>query len=226
LSAFEPLRQHLAGFTAHFAAWIAQQGNQQPNVLVKELAAGYASSVKGYQEKLRAAIGSQSSTGRIIMNWAVLVTVYRFLQRFLESKDADNAPPFWQDTIVETARAVRQERASELFLDVLGQLLANGQVMLASDLRNPEEPRPGCVMVGCRTEQYIYLMPDLVYREVNRVQPLKFTVASIGAQLRDEGWLIPSEEDNHLAMRVRLRGIRTRMWRLKAQVLAVPNEAP
>jgi hypothetical protein len=226
LLAFEPFRQHLSGFAAHFAAWIAQQANTQASSLLKELSNGYASSVKGYQEKLSAAIGNRANTGRIIMNWAVLVTVYRLLRRFLEERNSDEVLPSWQDALVETARAVRQERASELFLDVLGQLLANGQVMLASDPRNPEEPRPGCVMVGCHAGQYIYLMPDLAYREVNRVQPLKFTAAAIGAQLRDEGWLVPNEEDQHLAVRVRLRGIRTRMWRLKAQVLAAANEVP
>jgi hypothetical protein len=225
LSNFDPYRQHLSGITTHFAAWIAQQANTQASALLKELSNGYASSVRGYQEKLSATIGNQSSTGRIIMNWAVLVTTYRLLRRFLEGKGCEGVLPGWQDTIVETAKAVRQERASELFLDVLGQLLANGQVMLASDARNPEEPRPGCVMLGCRTEQYIYLMPDLAYREVSRVQPLKFTVSAIGAQLRDEGWLIPSEEDRHLTVQVRLRGIKTRMWRLKAQVLTTGNEA-
>jgi len=225
LSSFEPYRQHLSGFTTHFAAWIAQQANAQPSTFLKELSNGYASSVRGYQEKLSATIGNQSSTGRIILNWAVLVTVYRLLRRFLEAKGCDEVLPGWQDTIVETAKAVRQERASELFLDVLGQLLANGQVILAADPHNPEEPRPGCIIVGCRTEQYIYLMPDLVYREVSRVQPLKFTVGAIGAQLRDEGWLIPSEEDRHLTVQLRLRGSKTRMWRLKAQVLTTGNEA-
>jgi hypothetical protein len=223
LSDFEPFRQHLSGFTTHFSAWRAQQANTQNSVLLKELSNGYASSVRGYQDKLNAAIGNQASTGRTIMNWAVLVTVYRLLRRFLESKACDEVLPGWQDTIVETAKSVRQERASELFLDVLGQLLANGQVILASDPRNPEEPRPGCVMVGCRTEQYIYLMPDLAYREVSRVQPLRFTVSAIGAQLRDEGWLIPSDEDRHLTVQVRLRGIKLRMWRLKAQILSSGN---
>jgi hypothetical protein len=212
------LRQHLSGFTVEFATWIARQVEEGD--LVADIARRFAASVNGYRTKLVALGASQSNTGRIIQNWAVLVTVYQLLWRFLEEKEAADLLPGWQDVIVETARAVRQERASEVFLNNLGQLLASGEVMLAADMKQPEEPRPGVTLIGYRDARYIYLLPEVTYREVNRVQPLKFTVAAIGTQLREEGYLVPGNGDRHLAIQVRVRGNRVRVWRLKAEILS------
>jgi hypothetical protein len=121
--------------------------------------------------------------------------------------------------ILETAQTVRQERASEVFPNSLSQLLASGEVMLATDTKNPEEPRPGTTLVGYRDAQYIYLLPEVAYREANRVQSLRFTVTAIGSQLREDGCLITADGDPHLAVQVRIRGNRTRVWRLRADIL-------
>lgn len=102
-------------------------------------------------------------------------------------------------------------------MDTLGQLLASGQVMLAIDMRNPEEPRPGATIVGYLDGQHVYLLPEIAFREVNRGQPLKFTTAAIGAQLKEEGWLIPGA--NNLTVQRRVRGIATRFWQLRADFL-------
>lgn len=215
LAQAEALRDRLSGFTAHFAAWVASRADK--GTLPKDLAKGFETSVQGYRDKLNAAIGRRANTGRIIQNWAVLVTVYHLVRQFLMERDADDALPGWQDAIVETVRAVQDERAGQVFMDTLGQLLASGQVMLATDMRNPEEPRPGATIVGYLEGQHVYLLPEIAYREVNRGQPLKFTAAAIGAQLKEEGWLIPGA--NNLTVQRRVRGIATRFWQLRADFL-------
>jgi hypothetical protein len=215
LAQAEALRDHLSGFTAHFASWVAGQADS--GALTKELAKGFETSVQGYRDKLNAVIGRRANSGRMIQNWAVLVTVYRLIRQFLMERDADEALPGWQDAIVETVRAVQDERAGQVFMDTLGQLLASGQVMLAADMRNPEEPRPGATIVGYLDGQHVYLLPEIAYREVNRGQPLKFTTAAIGAQLKEEGWLIPGA--NNLTVQRRVRGIATRFWQLRADFL-------
>ncbi len=103
--------------------------------LVAGISRRFAANVEGYRKKLVALGGSQANTGRIIQNWAVLVTVYQLLRRFLAEQDAEELLPGWQDMILETAQTVRQERASEVFLNNLSQLLASGEVMLATDMK-------------------------------------------------------------------------------------------
>ncbi len=214
----DSLRQHLSGFTVALAVWLARQVEEGD--LVADIARRFAANVEGYRKKLVALSGSQANTGRIIQNWAVLVTVYQLLRRFLAEQDAEELLPGWEDMILETAQAVRQERASEVFLNNLGQLLASGEVMLATNMKQPEEPRPGVTLIGYRDARYIYLLPEVTYREVNRVQPLKFTVAAIGTQLREDGYLIPGNSSSHLTMQMRVRDNRVRLWRLKTEILA------
>jgi len=212
------LRQHLSSFTVEFAAWIARQVEDLD--LVGDIARRFAASAEGYRKKLAMLSGgSQANTGRIVQNWAVLVTVYQLLRKFLEEKEADEVLPGWQDVILETAQAVRQERASQVFLDLLGQLLAGGQAVLDNDMRNPREPAPGTTIIGYRDAQYLYLLPEISFREVNRVQPLRFTVAAIGTQLREEGVLVPGHSSSHLTVQMRVKDTRVRFWRLKAEIL-------
>ncbi len=184
LAQAETLRQYLSGFTAHFAAWVATRADA--GTLSKHLANGFEQSVQGYRANLKARMGQQANTGRMIQNWALLVTVYRLLGEFLESQQAEGILPGWQDAIVETVQAIQEERAGQVFIDTLGQLLASGQALLATDMRTPEAPRPGATIVGYLEGQFIYLLPDIAFREVNRGQPLKFTANAIGAQLKEE----------------------------------------
>ena len=213
----DPLRQHLPGFTVQFAAWIA--GQVEGGDLVNRLSREFALSVEGYRDKLRGAGITLANTGRVVQNWAVLVTVYRLLREFLIAVDADDVLPSWQDVIIETAQTVRQERASEVFLNALSQLLASGDVMLATDIRNPEDPRPGTTLVGYRDTQYVYLLPEVAFNVVNRMQPLRFTASAIGSQLREDGWLVTYKGDRHLAIQIKVRENRVRVWRLKAEIL-------
>lgn len=62
------------------------------------------------------------------------------LRQFMTELDCDNFLPSWQDSIVEMVKAVQQERAGQVFIDTLGQLLASGELMLARDMRESEEP--------------------------------------------------------------------------------------
>jgi hypothetical protein len=155
----------------------------------------------------------------LVGNWAVLVTVYQLLSRFINEIDGDYLLPHWQDSIVETVQIVREERASEVFLNVLGQLLASGEAMLAENRQNPVEPPPGTTIVGYRDEQFIHLLPEVAYRAVNKVHALKFPVGSIGSVLKEEGWLLTHDGGRNLTVRVRVRGNRVRVWRLRAEAL-------
>jgi hypothetical protein len=211
----DQLRKHLPGFTAQFAQWIA--GQAETNNLTATLSQGFASSTQGYQNKL-ASKGVQASTvGRLVQNWAVLVTTYRLLHAFLMERDADHVLPTWCDTIMDGAQAMREERAGLLFLDGLQQLLASGELMLANDMRQPEEARPGTTIVGYKDGQHALILPDVAYRAVVRIHPLKFNTAAIGAQLQEDDWLIPGT--NSLTVQRRVRGIPTRFWQLKADFI-------
>ena len=145
------------------------------------------------------------------------MTVYRLLREFLTELDADHVLPGWQDVIVETAQSVRQERASEVFLDLLGQLIAGGQAMLDDDMRNPREAGPSVTKLGYRDGEFVYLLPEITHKEVSKVQPLRFTTAAIGAQLKEDGVLLPGT--NSLTVQRRVKGNTTRFWRLKSEIL-------
>jgi hypothetical protein len=211
----EAVRDQLPVFTAKFIQWIAAQADG--GTLTKELASRFDSNVKGYRDNLTSKLGRQANAGRMVQNWAVLVTTYQMLRRFMAELGCDEALPSWQDSIVETVKAVQQERAGQVFIDTLGQLLASGELMLAKDMREPEEPRPGTTIVGYLDERYVYLLPDVAHRAILRVQSLKFNAPAIGTQLKEDGWLIPGT--SNLTVQRRIQGIPTRLWQLKADFL-------
>jgi hypothetical protein len=215
LTKLEAVRDQLPGFTAKFIRWIAARADE--GTLMKELASRFESNVKGYRDSLVSKLGRQANTGRMVQNWAVLVTTYQMLRQFMAELDCDEMLPSWQDSIVETVKAVQQERAGQVFIDTLGQLLASGELMLARDMQQPEEPRPGTTIAGYLDERYVYLLPDVAHRAVLRVQALKFNTPAIGAQLKEDGWLIPGT--NNLTVQRRIRGMPTRLWQLKADFL-------
>jgi hypothetical protein len=215
LAQAEAYRSALPGFTAHFAGWIAAQ--VEAGTLQSHLAREYELSVKGYRDKLTAQLGRQANTGRVIGNWATLITVYRLLRQFLEERDADDRLPAWQDSIVQTAKAVQEERAGQVFIDTLGQLLASGDVRLV-DLDCDEEVKPGAPIIGYQDRRFIYLLPEISLREVKPTQSLNFTTKSIGDQLREDGWLMPSSSDGRLTIQKRLLGNRAWVWCLKREM--------
>jgi hypothetical protein len=217
LGQMEALRHILPTFTSAFIQWLAPQADN--GTLQKVLAEGFATSVQGYRARLALEAGKQANTGRMIQNWAVLVTSWRLLARFLREQDADEGLPAWQDCLLETVKAVQGERAGQVFLRGLEQVIASGEAIL-TDLRNPDEPRPGVTIIGYRDERMVYLLPEVSYRAVERVTDLKFTVASIGSQLKEEGWLMPGGSENHLTAQIRVRGGRVRVWRLKTSTLS------
>jgi hypothetical protein len=222
LSAAEACRSALSGFTAHFARWIAVQ--VEAGTLQSYLAREYEAGVRDYRDKLTAKLGRQANTGRVIGNWAVLLTVYRLVRQFLEERGADEKLPAWQDSIEQTAKAVQEERAGQVFIDTLGQLLASGDVRLV-DLSSSEDVKPGVPIVGYLDQHYIYLLPEISLREVKPTQALNFTTKSIGDQLREDGWLIPSGTDGRLTIQKRLRGNRVWVWCLKREMLDGDTDA-
>ncbi|MBK9746021.1 MAG: DUF927 domain-containing protein [Chloroflexi bacterium] len=215
LALAEAYRSALPGFTAHFARWIAAR--VEAGTLQSHLAREYELSVKGYRDKLTAQLGRQANTGRVIGNWSTLITVYRLLRQFLAESDADDMLPAWQDSIVQTAKAVQEERAGQVFIDTLGQLLASGDVRLV-DLDNDEEIKPGAPIIGYQDRRYVYLLPEISLREVKPTQSLNFTTKSIGDQLREDGWLLPNPNDGRLTIQKRLRGNRAWVWCLKREM--------
>jgi len=84
-------------------------------------------------------------------------------------------------------------------------------------MRNPREYPPGVTVVGYRDEGFVYLLPDVALREVNRVQPMKFSATAIGMQLKEDGLLIPGP--NNLSTQKRVRGGRVRFWQLTCESL-------
>ena len=56
----------------------------------------------------------------------------------MREKNADDILPVWDDVAAESVTALREERASEVFLDNLGQLLGGGQVAIDDNMRKPE----------------------------------------------------------------------------------------
>jgi hypothetical protein len=210
----ETLRDSLPGFTAHFASWIARQLEGD---LIEEIANRFGQNLRGYNLQLSAKLGKNSHHDRAVKNWAVLVTVYQLLSKFLREMDEDYLLPAWQDVIVENVRALREERASEVFLDVLGQLLAGGQVVIDEDMQNPREYPSGVTVVGYKDDRYVYLLPEIAFKEVNKVQTIHFNTTAIGMQLKEDGLLIPSP--NNLSTQKRVRGGRVRFWQLTCESL-------
>jgi hypothetical protein len=215
LAEAEALRRHLPGFTAAFVQWLA--GRADSGTLAEDLAVRYPQNAQGYADKLRAKLGRQANTGRMVNNWAVLVSVYQLVHEFLLEHDADDVLPPWQDAIVETVRAVQGERAGRVFLDKLTQLVASGRVMFASSMQQPEEPRPGVTIIGYLDEATVLLLPDIAFQEVARGGAMKFSAGDIGKQLKEDGWLIPGASS--LTIQRRVRGVPTRFWQLKADFL-------
>jgi hypothetical protein len=211
----EGLRPYLPAFTMAFIAWLARKADA--GTLKSSLARRYAQNVAGYRNVLQARLGRQANTGRMIETWAVLSTVFQLLFEFLVERDADDMLPLWQDAIVETVKAVQQERAGRVFLDLLGQLLAGGQCVIEDDLRQPQDHASGTIVIGYRDEGFVYLLPDIALREINRTHPLKFSKLAIGNQLREDDVLIPGKDN--LTMQRSVRGSVVRLWRLKAESL-------
>ncbi|MEO1286632.1 MAG: hypothetical protein AAFV93_02600 [Chloroflexota bacterium] len=208
-------RDKLTGFTAHFASWIAKQ--LEDDNFEADLADRFASNLRGFNKKLMAELGSDYDTGRVTPNWAVLISVYQLLRRFMTELDADDLLPIWQDTAIESARGLREERASEVFLDLLGQLIAGGQAVIDDNMRQPNEYPASVTVVGYSDESFIYLLPEIALREVNKVQPLRFSATAIGMQLKEDGLLLAG--NTSLTIQKRVNGARVRVWQLTAQSL-------
>ena len=152
------------------------------------------------------------------------MTVYQLLSKFVQEMDEDYLLPAWQDVIVENVRALREERASEVFLDLLGQLLAGGQVMIDDNMKHPHEYPSGVTVVGYRDDTYVYLLPEIAFKEVNKVQTIHFNTTAIGIQLKEDGILIPGP--NNLSTQKRVRGGRVRFWQLTAESFVETVETP
>ena len=216
----EALRQHLPGFTVQFIQWIARQADEKG--FARRLADKLVTNTDDYETYLNTMLGSTAHTGRMERNWGLLLTVYQLLGDFLAERGAADVLPTWQDAILETVRLVQQERAGDAFIQALDQLLASGEADITAS-RHPVEPRPGVTVVGYEDEHFVYLLPEIAYREVMRIHPLKFSTAAIGGQLKEDGWLLPGSSDSHLTMQIRIRGRRVRVWRLKAELFRGDN---
>ena len=216
----EALRQHLPGFTVQFIQWLARQADDKG--FARRLADKLVANTDDYETYLNTTLGSMAHTGRMERNWGLLLTVYQLLGDFLAERGAADVLPEWQDAILETVRLVQQERAGDAFIQALDQLLASGEADITAS-RHPVDPKPGVTVVGYEDEHFVYLLPEIAYREVMRIHPLKFSTAAIGSQLKEDGWLLPGSSESHLTMQIRIRGRRVRVWRLKAELFRGDN---
>jgi hypothetical protein len=187
-----------------------------------ELASRFSQNVIGYNAKVTAQLGKSNAHNRAVKNWAVLVTVFQMLSTFIAEMDEDYLLPYWRDCIVETVQNLRQELASQIFLDILGQLLAGGQAVIDDDMRNPLEYPPGVTVVGYKDDNFVYLLPEIALKAVDHVQPLNFGANAIGKMLKEDGFLLPGP--NNLSTQKRVRGGRVRFWHLRADSLLEPVE--
>jgi len=222
LNQAEALRDKLPGFTAHFASWVARQLKHDD--FQADLTSRFAQNVKGFNAKLAAQLGKQPHHDRAVKNWAVLVTVFQVLSRFLlEADDTYTLIP-WQDCIVQTVSNLQQESASQIFLDILGQLLAGGQAVIDDDMKNPREYPSGVTLIGYKDDTFIYLLPEIAHKAVNGVQPINFGTNAVGNMLKDDGYLLPGP--TNLSTQKRVRGGRVRFWKLRAESLLETAEPP
>jgi len=198
LARAEALRHALPGFTARLAAWVAAQ--VEAGGFEKRIEREFAAQVNAYRARLASLPGSKANTGRIVQNWAVLATAYHLLGDFLKSLNADQSLPAWQDVMTRSLESVRQERASEVFLNILSQLVVAGQAVVETEPHLPREPSPGTTVVGYTANEYLYLLPELALQAVNRVHPLRFTAPAIAAQLCEDGLLIPGSAGDRPAV--------------------------
>ncbi len=107
---------------------------------------------------------------------------------------------------------------------MLSQLIGSGQAIIDDDLRNPREYAPGTTVIGYRHEGFVYLLPDVALREVNKVHPLEFGSFAIGSNLKEEGVLISGNKN--LTVQKSVRGSVIRLWRMKAQILGCEGCEP
>ena len=136
----EALRQHLPGFTVQFIQWLARQVDDKG--FARRLADKLVANTDDYETYLNTTLGSLAHTGRMERNWGLLVTVYQLLSDFLAERGAADVLPTWQDAILETVRLVQQERAGDVFIQALDQLLASGEADITASL-HPVEPNGG-----------------------------------------------------------------------------------
>jgi hypothetical protein len=219
LQAAESLRNHLTAFTGRLIQWIAAQADA--GTLNDVLAFHFAANVQIFRQKLATKLDRQANTGRMIGNWAVLLTVYQMLGEFWQAMGISQPLKPWQDSIFETIERVQQQRASDAFIQAVNELLASGEAAI-QPLKAPEEPRNGVTIIGYEDEQYIYLLPDTTHRLVSRISPLKFSTNAIGSQLKEEGWLT-AESETRLAVQIKVRDRRPRAWCLKSDLFSGVN---
>ena len=217
LALAEDLRTGLVGFTAQFVHWLARQVENVS--LTEALASSFDGNAKQYRAHLRAKLGQQANTGRMVQNWAALQTVYQVLTSFLEECGQGHLLPVWQDGLVASVTTVQEERAGHVFIAALEELLASGEAVLTS-VQVPQEGQPGVSIVGYRDAHFVYLLPEISYREIQRIRPLHFSATAIGSQLKEDGWLMTNANESHLTVQIRIRGNRVRVWRLKASLFS------
>ncbi|MBK8027005.1 MAG: hypothetical protein IPK19_37870 [Chloroflexi bacterium] len=75
-------------------------------------------------------------------------------------------------------------------------------------MRSPRDYAPGTTVIGYREGNTVFLMPDIVLREISRTHPLRFTKLAIGSQLREDGLLIPGKDNLTVQRSVRGHVIR------------------
>jgi hypothetical protein len=206
------LREYLPGFTAHLAQWIATQAETAD--FQHDIAERYRTVYDGYKDHLATMDISADAAKRVVTSWVVLNVVYQLLRQFLMTHDADDALPGWKHRAVESARAMQDERVSTLYLDLVLQIRASGRGAIP-DLDRAEDAPPNVPILGYKQAGYVYLIPDVAYREVSRMHPLNFSVQAIGNQLKEDGLLMAGE--SNLSVQKRLNGARVRVWQFHAK---------
>jgi len=208
LAQADQLRGCLSGFTAHLAT------QADLGTLTRDIKSRFEAGINHYRALLNTSGTKANNTGRVIGNWAVLKTVYGLVDCFLAAHGSPMLP-VWRDLAVESAQAMREERAGQLYLDIILQLVASGRAAIC-DMAQMHEVSPHTSILGYKQDGFVYLLPDIAYREVCRIQDVNFTLQAIGSQLKEDKLLIPGT--TNLSSQKRLNGQRVRVWQFPVDV--------
>lgn len=107
------------------------------------------------------------------------------------------------------------KKHGQLYLDIILQLAASGRAVIC-DMAQMHEVSPHTPILGYKQDGFVYLLPDIAYREVCKIHDVNFTLQAIGSQLKEDKLLIPGT--TNLSIQKRLNGQRVRVWQFPVEV--------
>jgi len=226
-------KQHLyRGLMAHYVAWTQRVSDEQ-----------LLDIVASYYSRLDASLGSAQieNRPRILQNFALMLTGLNLALSFFEDHGVVTAVEAeahvsehlnWAaGAMLDTAEAVRNERTSVIFIDVLSSLIATGRLTIGQLLPTGagrysyRSDRPLSTAVGYLAGDDVYILRDVAMKEVSEFlsrggRSLNHSAKGISAQLLADGLIVPNEKDvqSRAVWRLRINGKRVACYKMAAGV--------